>query len=497
MKIFSTPRRLLAWETLTRAQRMARLLRAHSGLSQGAFERETCVPGIDRIENGSRNPTPQQLNRMAAILNLTLADCEEMLRDFEERRARNLAFKEDSEPRRVPGLWRKAPEIEDIFDHYAARFAIRRDPAPFSARRASERAQAVELWQRLEPLESFEDMALVVRASREFQRWALVERLCDESVRAASKDNGRAMLLARVALEVALLLKVPKGWRQRLRGYALAHVANAFRVAEDFDEADRAFAEARALWFSGNDPEELLDPGRLLELEASLRRAQARFAGALVLLKQAEAGTRRPVHVALKEATTREAMGDYNGSIAILRKVAPLVEKHPEARLRLIQKFNLAVTLTLVGGYREAARLVPVVKRIAEGNALDLTRTKWLEGRAAAGLGRTAKALQLLEDACRAFAERNLHYDVALCLLEMAVLHLQRGELDEVKRLTAELVPVFKAKRIHREALAALRLFSIAAKRQAATADFTRGLLDYFFRARHDKALRLKVRAER
>ena len=58
-------------------------------------------------------------------------------------------------------------------------------------------------------------------------------------------------------------------------------------------------------------------------------------------------------------------------------------------------------------------------------------------------------------------------------------------------------MPVFKAKRIHREALAALRLFSIAAKRQAASADFTRDLLDYFFRARHDKALRLKARGER
>lgn len=494
MKIFSTPRGLLAWETLTRAQRMARLLRAYSGLSQRDFERETTVPGIGRIESGHRNPTSKQLNRMAAILDLTLGDCEEMLRDFEERRAKNLASLEDAEPQRIPGLWRKALEIEDIVDHYAARFALRRDTATFSARRAKERAQALELWQLLEPLETFEKMALVVRASREYQRWAVVERLCDESECAASKDSGRAMLLAQVALEIVLLLKVTKAWRQRLQGYALAHVANAFRVAEDFDAADRTFAEARALWSSGIDSEGLLDPGRLPELEASLRREQGRFADALALLKQAEAGTRRPVHVALKEATTREAMGDYSESIAILRKVAPLMEEHPEARLRIIHKFNLAVTLTLVGRYREAERLVPVVKRLAEGNALTLIRTKWLEGRVAAGLGRTDKALKALDAACQSFAERNLHYDMALCLLEMAVLYLQRGELHEVKRLTADLVPVFKAKRIHREALAALRLFAIAAKREAATADFTRGVLDYFFRARHDKVLRLKAR---
>jgi hypothetical protein len=135
------------------------------------------------------------------------------------------------------------------------------------------------------------------------------------------------------------------------------------------------------------------------------------------------------------------------------------------------------------------------VKRLSQGNDPDQIRTKWLEGRVATGLGRTGKALATLADACRAFAKRNLHYDVALCLLEMAVLYLERSELDEVKRLTAELVLVFKAKRIHREALAALRLFSIAAKRQAATAGFTRDLLDYFFRARHDQELRFKTRA--
>jgi transcriptional regulator with XRE-family HTH domain len=486
-------------ETLTRAQRMARMLRALSGLSQREFERETRVPKIGDIEDGSRNPSTRQLDRMASILDVTLTDGEEILRDFEARRTRNLGRADSAGPQRIPGLWRRAPEIEEIVDHYAARFASRRDETPRSTLRASERAQALELWQRLEPLETFEDMALVVSKSREFQRWAMVERLCDESERAAAKDSGRAMLLARAAVEVASLLKVPEGWRRRLLGYATAYVANALRVAEDFDAADRTCAEARTLWSSGNDSEELLDPGRLLELEASLRRAQCRFADALELLKHAATGTRRPEHVALKEASTLEAMGDYAGSITILRRVAPRVDKHPEARLRTIQRFNLAVTLTFVGRYREAARLVPVVRRLAKelGDDLDLIRSKWLEGRVAAGLGRTGKALEALEDARRAFAERNLHYEVALCFLEMAVIHLERGELDEVQRLTAELVPIFKAKRIHRVALAALRLFAIAAKRQAATAGFTRDLLDYFFRARHDPALRFKPRGER
>jgi tetratricopeptide (TPR) repeat protein len=476
---------------LTRAQRIARMLRAHSGLSQRVFERATRVPNIGAIEDGDRNPSTTQLTRMASILGLTLADCEEMLRDYEVRRERRL-----TEPERKPTPWFPAPGIEEVVNHYAARFASRQT----GARRAAERAQALAHWRRLETLVTFEDMVLVVRMSRAFQSWALVELLCDESVRAASKDGLRALLLADVALEAARHLRVREGWRRRLQAFAKAHLANAYRVLEDFDAADRTMAEAWVLWLAGKDPEGLLDPGRLLELEASLRRAQRRFADSLALLEKAAPLTRQPEYLALSAAFTREVMGDYAGAIAILRKAERLVKNHPEARLRTIQRFNLAAALTHVeGGHREAARIVPVVQRLAKelGDELDLIRTKWLEGRVLAGLGRTAKALEALEEARGAFSDRNLHYDVALCLLEMAVLHLERGELDEVKRLAAELVPVFKAKRIHREALAALRLFSIAAKRQAATAGFTRDLLDYFFRARHDKALCFRTRALR
>jgi hypothetical protein len=43
----------------------------------------------------------------------------------------------------------------------------------------------------------------VVRVAREFQSWALVERLCDESAAEASRDAGRAAFLARLAREIA------------------------------------------------------------------------------------------------------------------------------------------------------------------------------------------------------------------------------------------------------------------------------------------------------
>jgi hypothetical protein len=81
-------------------------------------------------------------------------------------------------------------------------------------------------------------------------------------------------------------------------------------------------------------------------------------------------------------------------------------------------------------------------------------------------------------------------YDAALALLEEAVLLLDQGRTTEVKELALELQEVFAARGIHREALAALKLFQEAASRERATADLGRRLLRYLFKARYDDGLR-------
>jgi tetratricopeptide (TPR) repeat protein len=355
-----------------------------------------------------------------------------------------------------------------------------------------DRAEAREAWAMLREVETLRELALVVRVAREHHRWALVELLCDESERAAAKDAGRARDLALAAVRIARHLPVRKGregWRRRLRGFAAAHLANALRVAGSLKRAERTLAVARRLWEAGQDPDQLLDPGRLLDLEASLRRDQRRFGESLSLLEQAAPVTRRPEHVSLKMAFALEVMGEYHRVLEILTAVEPRIRNHPEARLRTIHRFNLTVVLSHVGRHREAARLLPSVRRMVAGDELDRIRFRWLEGRIAAGLGHTGLALKALAEARRGFARRNMHYDVALSLLETAALHLDRGELAEVQRLAGELAPIFKQKGVHGEALKALRLFEEAAVRQAATAELVRRLLAWLFRAQYDPGL--------
>ncbi len=354
-----------------------------------------------------------------------------------------------------------------------------------------DRQEARDAWQRLQPAETLEDMALVVSKGRDFQTWAMVELLCDESIRAASKDVRRAQILALIAVSAAADLRVTEDWRLCLLGYAAAHLANAYRVINDLEQADWILEIAKGLWEAGRDPEKLLDPGRLLDLEGSLRRAQGRFRQALVVLEKAASLTRRPVQVALKWASVLEAKGEYGQAIEVLLPVTPIVEAHSERRLLTIHRFNLATCLVHAGRHREAALLLPSIGRlIAElQDREDGIRLRWLEGRVAAGLGYLEEANMALTEARQQFSERGMHYDVALCLVESLALQLGHGHRAQAECLVDELPPLFSDKSLQGRPQKALLFLHRAVTRQEATGEFAGRLLRILFRVRRTPRL--------
>ena len=375
----------------------------------------------------------------------------------------------------------------------------REAPAPDTYPRPADlkpaRWQAGESWGLLAELPEDQQL-VVVRVAEEFQTWALAERVCEESVSQASRNVERTASLARLAREIAAKVQGPEGWRNRVQGYAVGHVANALRIPGELEAADVLMCEAKRLWAAGSDPAGILDPGRLLNLEGALRRDQRRFAEALDCLAEAAALSPSPELALLQTAFTLEVMGNYRGAVEALLRAAPLVEQKGDSRPLYMQRFNLAVNYCHLGRYGEAAELVKWVRVGAaeRGDGLELVRTVWLDGRIAAGLGRTAEALELLAQARRSFADRGMGYDVALALLEEAVLWLEKGQTAEVKVLAEDLTKVFESKGVHREALAALRLFQESIERDAATAELARRVLDYLFRARHDQGLQFTAK---
>lgn len=140
-----------------------------------------------------------------------------------------------------------------------------REPAAASAR-----IQAEEQWNRLRS-RPVREQQLLVEGAREFQTWALCERLCEESRAVAASNPGRALELAELALRVAVLVPGGEGLRSRLQGYAWAYIGNARRAAGDRSAAGEAFVQARTLWMAGSPGDEgPLEERRLLELTGPL-----------------------------------------------------------------------------------------------------------------------------------------------------------------------------------------------------------------------------------
>ncbi|HYX22532.1 MAG TPA: hypothetical protein VFC23_00125 [Thermoanaerobaculia bacterium] len=368
------------------------------------------------------------------------------------------------------------------------------DDYPRPAELETARWHAGEQWSLLAEMPEEEQVA-AVRVTRDFQNWALMELVCGESEVQASRDVERAAGLARLAGEIAERVGGPEGWQRRVRGYAAAHGPNVLRVRGKLKAADAAFEEAKSLWLSGSDPDAVLDPGRLLDLEASLRRGQRRFGEALDRLAEALIVGRSPERYLVKKGINFLAMGEYDKAVEALLQAQPLVEERGDARLANILSHNLASAFTHLGRYGEAAEVGRRVRAVAAemGDEIGLLRGLWLEGRIAAGLGRRDEALRLLEQARREFAARAMWYDVALALLETAALWLDQGQTAKVKALARDLEDVFKSEGVHREALIALRLFQEAVEHENATAELARRVLGYLFRARHDQGLRFKL----
>ena len=478
-------------------------LRVAKDWQQGQLARALGIPEKEftRYENGHRKLSREELERFIAPMGLGPADIDSTLFWLETL---GLEVHEIPEPPPGPPFeptpgerhWISRGAIAMAWKSLRATLsALTRARAIAQAHHA--RSQAPALWKRLRPFAPGERRVLI-EESEEYRSWALAELVSEESARAAADDPARALELAELARYIAERVRGGELWRMRLQGLIWAFVGNARRVASDLRGAEQGFVQARLLWEAGAtaDPG-ILDASRLLDLEASLRRDQRHFPEALALLDKALAAaaqnSARAAHILLKAAFTCEQMGDCERAIAALERAAPLIDAERAPRQVWAHRLNLAANLCHLGRYAEAVPIAAEARELAIAlrNELDLVRTVWLEqGRLAAGLGRRAQAIAALRQVRVDFADREVPYDAALATLDLAVLLLEEGQTAEVRALAPEMAPIFASLEVHREALAALRLFWSAVEREEATAELGRRLVQFLERARYDPELR-------
>ncbi|HTQ79890.1 MAG TPA: hypothetical protein VMM92_07835, partial [Thermoanaerobaculia bacterium] len=331
------------------------------------------------------------------------------------------------------------------------------------------------LWERLKPY-AFKAQQAIVRESREFHIWSLVEFLALLSVRVAAESAEKALELAQLAVTAAEAIGGRTPWAMKLRAFAYAHLGNAYRVLMDLRKAEEAFATFSELWKASKDvPAVLLDEARLVAMKAALRREQRRFDDALELLRQAEvldkSGDLRGVLLVSKAKTLEEANRPEE-AIAVLREAERWIDPKGDPRLTLCLRHNLLLLLIDLGSFVEADALLPEVAALARrlgNNRLDLIRLTWGEARIAAGVGDRERAITLFTQVRGEFMSRGMIFDAALVALDLAAFYAGEGRHGEVRVMARSLVPIFEVQGVDREALASLAALRQAAEREAAT----------------------------
>jgi transcriptional regulator with XRE-family HTH domain len=475
-----------------------RFFRFASGWSEEELARALGITPalISAYERGTKKLSRERLEELVAVMDIPPEAIDAALYTLD------LAFPPESPGSPVdptPKERRSVHRAAAVAGQEAAKATRAKLTADVRRLRADQaRHQAEDLWKTLQELSPGQRLA-VVETEKKYWNWALVEKVCAESARAAAHRADRAMELARLALRVAELDPGGEAWRSRLQGYAWAFMANARRVQGDLPGAEEAFLRSDRLWEDGKltDPG-LLDASRLLDLKASLRSYQGRLSEALALLDQAFQATKTSeaqIRILIKKAIALRFIGNSKESIEALRKAEALIQEQPNPRTSWLIQFNLATNLWQLGDYKEAETLLPEVRELAVGlsNELDLMRVLWLEGRVATGLGRRADALPALEQVRRHFTTSQIAYDAALVSLEVAVFYLEEERTREVKRLAEEMLWIFKSQGVHKEALAALRLFCEAARKEEATAELARRVAHYLVKARNNPGLRFEA----
>lgn len=356
--------------------------------------------------------------------------------------------------------------------------------------------QAPELLAELEGLGVDEQLARV-RGEERFQIWGLCRLLLRRSFEAGLEDPERAVGLAEVAVAVAELLvedAYDPHWLEDLRARGWAHLGNARRILGELWSAEQALrrAEVHARRSSTGN---LAVTAEMLDFRASLRRAQRRLAESLELLDAAialyrELGDRHRVgRCLISLAKVLEESGDpadLDRAVALLAEAEGLIDRERDPRLLLCARHNRVWLLASAGREEQAAALLPAARALSReiGNPLDLVRLRWTEGRIDLAAGRAAPAEAALREVLQEMFSRRMGYDAALVSLDLALLFAQQGRTAELRRLAAEILPVFESRDVHREAMAALLLFQNAAEEERLTVELVRNLAAYLARER-------------
>lgn len=364
----------------------------------------------------------------------------------------------------------------------------------------ADRETAQSLWERLKR-RTEEQRWLLVKRVEEFRSWVLVELAVAESLRLAPNHPRESLGWAKLAARIAELVPGSETWRWRLQGYAGIALTNAYRVCNDLPAGRDARLRARQLWEAGEagDPG-LLNQALLPWIEAALHLDDRELPEALKKIDEALALDNGELRgkILLTKSNIHDALDEPEASTTALLEAATLLDEERDPRLAWGVCYNLLSDLLHLGRAEEARLRLPEVRAVAErlGGELDAARVTWLEAKIADGLGDLDAARAGFEQVQSTFQKPELSYDFALVSVDLSLVLLKQGETRLVRHIAEEMAFIFQSQQVHSQALAALRIFCEAAKREAATVELARQVARFLYRAQGDPELKFLAESE-
>jgi tetratricopeptide (TPR) repeat protein len=316
-------------------------------------------------------------------------------------------------------------------------------------------------------------------------------------------DPAQAVELAELVVEVSDRLDSDHygvALVEDARALAWAYLGNASRIASDLWRAEEALQRAEEHFRLGDEDE--LTGAQILSFLASLRNTQGRFDEAARLLDRAIATYRdaKARHLEgrtlIQKATAFGYAGKFRQAERLIRQGLSRIDALEEPRLLVMARHNLIWYLTEGGHHEEAQKALEETRGLylTLQEQINLVLLRWLEGRIAFGLGRLDEAETALREARDAFIERGIGFDAALVSLHLAAVYAKKGDTEEMKRLAAEMVPIFESRDLHPEALAALAIFRQAAEAEQVTLGLVERMATYLQRARRNPEMRFEIK---
>lgn len=277
---------------------------------------------------------------------------------------------------------------------------------------------------------------------------------------------------------------------------AIGLEANALRAQGELRPAAELIDVARYLLKSqgGGD---VLTRAELDRFEGSLRRAQRRFDEARDFLSRAvmayalEGQKEDAAATLLALGPVLQEMGDLDKAVDAAAQALEIAQDEGLRSLELFARHNLAFSLHQAGENAEARRIFDESQDLYEqqDNPPIQLRRVWLHGHLARAEGDLSEAEMAYRTVKEGFFRQGIGYHAALAALDLAKLYAQEGRTADLKRIAEEIVPIFEAQDVHREAAAALMLFQDAVKAEQVTLRYLIELSRYLERARLDPSL--------